>query len=130
MIGRNVSNFITANYYINTHAIKRFDINLFVNFNREKQIKLSYMNCKKYTIKGKYSVLVDPRQTIIQCEPHSEEILYKNFKEFFSKYKALVEFEYLGEEPYPMIIDEDVLEVFLDKNDSIKYLIDKFNLTT
>lgn len=88
------------------------------------------MNCKKYIIKGKYSVLVDPRQTIIKCEPHSEEILYKNFKEFFLKYKTLVEFEYLGEEPYPMIIDEDVLEVFLEKNDNMKYLIDKFNLTT
>ena len=86
--------------------------------------------CKRYIVKGTkdYSILVDIKQTIIQCSPHSDKLLYKDFSELFNKYRTIIEFVYVGDEPYPMVVEEDVLEVFLEKNADMNYLIEKFNL--
>jgi hypothetical protein len=71
---------------------------------------------------------VDPRNTIIQCDPHSNNLLYHDFKEIFSQYGDRVVFDYEGESPYPMIVEEDVLDRFKEINPKIDYLIEKFNL--
>ena len=89
------------------------------------------MNCKRYTIKAKkdYSVLVDPRKIIIECNPSSESLLFKDFSLIFDEYKRKIKFDYVGEEPYPLLIEEEIVEVFKKKNHSMNYLIKKFNLT-
>ena len=86
------------------------------------------MNCKKYKVKDKYEILVDPRHTIISCEPPSEALLYKNFLDIFTEYKSLVKFDLLGEVEYPMIVEEEIVEEFKKKNPAIGYLEENFNL--
>lgn len=89
------------------------------------------MNCKKYTIEGKntYTVLVDPRNIIISCEKPNENLLFKNFRDIFDKYKDLMTFSFKGEELYPLVVQEDIIEVFRQKNPGMDKLIETFNLT-
>ena len=88
-------------------------------------------NCKKYLIRAKhdYEIIVDPTLLIISCNPVSENLLYKDFKVIFDTYKKKVKFDYLGECEAPLVVEEEILEIFQKKNPKINYLIDKFNLT-
>jgi hypothetical protein len=89
------------------------------------------MKCKRYTIKGKntYSVLVDPRKTIIDCKKFNENLLFKDFSLIFEEYKDKAYFTYEGEEEYPLLVEEEILDEYKKKNPVINKLIEKFDLT-
>lgn len=88
------------------------------------------MKCKKYIIHGKedYEVIVDKRNLIVSCEKPNKNLLFKDFSNIFDKWKDRIVFEYVVEDYYPLVIEEDIIQEFSEKNPSFKTLINKLNL--
>lgn len=85
---------------------------------------------KQYTIKTskEYTITVDSKNIIIECNPHSDYLLFKNFRSIFEEYEDKAYFTCKGEVEYPLVVEEDVLNIMRDKNKAIDKLIEKFDL--
>lgn len=87
--------------------------------------------CSRFSIKGKqvYSLLVDEDFLIIECNPLSEYLLFKDFRAIFEEWKDKVYITHEGNEPYPLVVEEDIIDIYSKKNPVFNNLIEKFNLT-
>jgi len=85
---------------------------------------------KQYTIKTskEYIVLVDSKNIIIECNPHSNYLLFRDISSIFEEYEDRAYFTRKGEVSYPLVVEEDVLEAMRVKNDAVDCLIKKFDL--
>lgn len=87
--------------------------------------------CHRFTIQGKdtYSLLVDENFIIIECNPYSEYFLFKDFRLIFEQWKDKVYITQEGSEVYPLVVEEDIMDIYSKKNPAFNTLIEKFSLT-
>lgn len=74
----------------------------------------------------KYECVVNNRFVIIEVTPYTLDFHLKDLKKVFNKYKTKAEFHFIGyAEPKPFL-PEDIFEIFMYLNPSMKILVEQF----
>jgi len=78
------------------------------------------MNCR-------YECLVDSNFLIIEVKPYILDLHLKDLRKVFNKYKTKAEFHFIGYVDPKPFLPEDIFELFMYINPSVKILVEQFD---
>lgn len=83
----------------------------------------------KFRISGKeeYKCIVTPELIIVELEPENDFLINKDLNEIYKLFKDDIKIKIIETTKPMILVEEDLYELFKNKNKSIEYLATKFD---
>lgn len=81
-----------------------------------------------FSLKGKdeYKCLIGPGLRIFTVNPGNTYLLYNSLQDIYTENGNRMKIEMISIGGAPLVLDSDKLELMAKKNDSLNYLVEKF----